>query len=281
MNLIECPRDAMQGLKYFIPTDRKIEYLNQLLKVGFHTIDFGSFVSPKAVPQMRDTHEVIKNLDTKNSKSRLLAIVANHRGAEEALEYEQITSLGYPLSISETFQRRNTNSTISQSLNLLEELFDLTSGSKVELVVYLSMGFGNPYGDPYDLDMLQQYINEVTEIGISTISIADTIGQASGSDIIEVFSQIEYQENVHVGAHLHSTPDNVDEICKALIKVGCSRIDTTIKGFGGCPFAEDKLTGNLPTEEFLGHYMPSAPSFEIDFTELQKAIELAEEVFNP
>lgn len=280
VKLIECPRDAMQGLKDFIPTDKKIEYINQLLRVGFDTIDFGSFVSHKAIPQMADTHEVIQHLEYQDSKSRLLAIVANLRGAEDACLYKQISYLGYPFSISETFQRRNTNSTIADSLATVKEIHALCAEQGKKLVIYISMGFGNPYGDPWNVQIAQQWVNELAEIGIRIISLSDTIGVSTSDSIFYLFSNlIPPYPDVEFGAHLHTTPTSWREKIHAAWQGGCHRFDGALKGLGGCPMAKDELTGNMPTEKMISYFDEVIPDYGIDRNELSKSMLLAEQLF--
>jgi len=280
VKLIECPRDAMQGLKEFIPTEKKIEYINQLLKVGFDTIDFGSFVSHKAIPQMADTHEVIKNLSYSDSTSKLLAIVANLRGAEDACLYDQITYIGYPFSISETFQRRNANSTIIESLTTVKEIQSVCSERGKKLVIYVSMGFGNPYGDPWNVHIAQHWVNELAEIGIRIISLSDTIGVSTADSIFYLFSNlIPPYPDVEFGAHLHTTPSSWKEKIHAAWQGGCHRFDGALKGLGGCPMAKDELTGNMPTEHMISYFDQIIPDFKIDRKEFAKAMILAEQLF--
>lgn len=251
--IIECPRDAMQGMEEFIPTDKKAAYINQLLKVGFDTIDFGSFVSPKAIPQLRDTAEVLSKLDLENTNSKLLAIIANKRGADDACMFEEIDYLGYPFSISETFQKRNTNATIDQSLTRVEEIQSLCVNHKKEMVVYISMAFGNPYGDDWSGELAANWIERLSsELGVKIFALADTVGVSDTKNIRELFSTvIPSFENLEIGAHLHTTRDLAKEKIEACIDSGCLRFDAAIKGYGGCPMAEDDLVGNLATEQLL------------------------------
>jgi hydroxymethylglutaryl-CoA lyase len=280
MKLIECPRDAMQGLETFIPTDAKVRYINQLMKVGFDTIDFGSFVSPKLIPQMRDTSSVVENINFNGSKTKLLAIVANTRGALEACKYDAITYLGFPLSVSETFQLRNTNKTIGEALNALEEIKNACDRSNKKLVTYISMGFGNPYNDPYDVDLVIGFVDVLKTLGSDIISIADTIGVSSPQIIASMFGLISHQyPKLEVGAHLHSTPHTATEKIEAAYKSGCKRFDGAILGFGGCPMAEDELVGNLATEKILDYLESEGVKNEISMLELGKAIQMAGEIF--
>ncbi|MCK6641064.1 MAG: hydroxymethylglutaryl-CoA lyase [Bacteroidia bacterium] len=252
LHLVECPRDAMQGLHTFIDTDKKAAYINQLLKCGFHTIDFGSFVSPKAIPQLRDTAEVLSKLNLSTTQSKLLAIVANVRGAEDAVKFDEIAFLGYPFSISETFQLRNTNATIAESLKRVEEMQSLCVNSKKELVVYISMAFGNPYGDAWNADVAIHWTKQLSDLGIKVIALADTIGVSNPENIKYLFSNVipEFPD-VTIGAHLHTTPETWREKVEAAWNSGCRRFDSAVKGLGGCPMATDKLTGNMPTEKVL------------------------------
>jgi hydroxymethylglutaryl-CoA lyase len=280
MKLIECPRDAMQGMTEFIPTAKKIEYLNQLLKVGFDTLDFGSFVSPKAIPQLRDTAEVLDNLDLSNSKSKLLAIVANQRGAEEACKFSQISYPGFPLSISETFQQRNTNKSISEALNLVNDIQELCVRYSKKQVVYISMGFGNPYGDPYDLSVVEQFADILSALQIEIISLADTIGVSNPEQIryllhslTKKFSKIEF------GVHLHSTPFTSIEKIEAAYAAGCQRFDSAIKGFGGCPMAKDELVGNIATETILSFLDSKNVAPILDRDAFNQALQIADTIF--
>jgi hydroxymethylglutaryl-CoA lyase len=254
MKIIECPRDAMQGLQEFIPTELKAEYINQLLKVGFDTIDFGSFVSPKAIPQLRDTAVVLSKLDLDSTTSKLLAIVANHRGAEDAVEFEEISYLGFPFSISETFQLRNTNSTIEQSLTTVAQIQDLCVRNKKLLVVYISMAFGNPYGDEWNEEIALHWIEKIRQLGVNTIAMADTVGLAESEDVYRIMQHlISSIPDVEFGAHLHCTAQNWEQKVDAAFKAGCRRFDTAIKGYGGCPMANDALVGNLATEKLISY----------------------------
>lgn len=280
MKIIECPRDAMQGLSEFIPTDSKIQYINQLLKVGFDTIDFGSFVSPKAIPQMRDTAEVLEKLDWTSGKSKLLAIVANTRGAEEASRFEGITYLGFPLSMSETFQKRNTNKSIAEALNTLSDIQNICIRSDKKLVTYVSMGFGNPYNDPYDVDHVARFVDIIITLGSSVISIADTIGVAHPESIQRLFSSLYKQfPNAILGAHLHSTPHTALEKIEAAWRAGCTRFDGALKGFGGCPMAADDLVGNLATETIVSFMEAKGISIGFDSLAFAESLRLADKIF--
>lgn len=254
MKIIECPRDAMQGLTTFIPTEKKIAYTNGLLQVGFDSVDFGSFVSPKAIPQMRDTKEVLAEVQWRESKSKLLAIVANTRGAEEASLHEGITYLGFPLSISETFQQRNTNKSIAEALSSLEEIQNICAHSGKQLVTYISMGFGNPYGDPYDIELVANFVDIIATIGSRIVSLADTIGVANAENISYLFSNLSKKfPEIELGAHLHSNPATSLEKIDAAYRAGCRRFDGAIRGFGGCPMANDDLVGNMATETIVSY----------------------------
>ena len=252
LHLVECPRDAMQGLHDFIPTNIKIEYINTLLKCGFDTLDFGSFVSPKAIPQMRDTAEVLKGLEL-NDSTKLLAIVANERGAQNACDFEEINYLGFPFSVSETFQKRNTNSSIEDSLKNVDAIQNLALKNNKEVVVYLSMGFGNPYGDVWNADIVVKWCEVLYEkLGIKIHALSDTIGVASPESVSYLFKEIiPHLSNVEFGAHLHTVKESAKNIVEAAYNAGCRRFDSAIKGFGGCPMAKDDLTGNMPTELML------------------------------
>ena len=280
INLIECPRDAMQGWTHFIPTEKKIEYINALLKVGFNTIDFGSFVSPKAIPQMADTKEVLKDLQWETSKTKLLAIIANTRGAEEAIHYDAITYLGFPFSISPTFQLRNTNSTIEESLNRVEEIQELCFKNNKELVIYLSMGFGNPYGDEYNQDILLHWANEISKMDINIISLADTVGLAKPEQIkLALEMLIPKFPSVEFGAHLHSSSLNLYEKLQAAVDTGCRRFDGALKGIGGCPMAQDDLVGNMPTELMISYFEEKKMIIDLNKDALQHCMQLANEIF--
>lgn len=278
--IVECPRDAMQGLKDFIDTDRKINYLNALLKVNFHTLDFGSFVSPKAIPQMRDTAEVLAGLDLSNSKTKLLAIVANERGGEQACSYDKISYLGYPFSVSEEFQRRNTNKSIDESLFLVERLHRMAHTSGKELVVYLSMGFGNPYGEAWSPDVVLKWSRVLADMGIRTLSVSDTVGVASVDSISQIFSLlIPALPHVTFGAHLHTLPYQWFEKIDAAYKAGCRRFDGAIRGFGGCPMAKDDLTGNLPTEKLISYMLSEQLPNNLNLLAFESAYNEALKIF--
>ena len=255
VKLIECPRDAMQGLHDFIPTDIKAAYINQLLKVGFDTIDFGSFVSPKAIPQLKDTAEVLNQLNLSTTKSKLLAIVANQRGATDACEFEEINYLGFPFSTSETFQQRNTNSSIAESLIRVADIQNLCAKHNKELVVYVSMAFGNPYDDKWNSDIVIEWTKKLSDLGVKIIALSDTIGVSNKENISYLFGNIIPEfSNVEIGAHLHTTPATWETKVNAAYENGCKRFDGAIKGFGGCPMATDDLTGNMPTENLIQYF---------------------------
>lgn len=280
IKLIECPRDAMQGLKDFIPTEEKIRYINALLKVGFDTIDFGSFVSPAAVPQMKDTAEVFSNLDLSSTKSKLLAIVANLRGAEEAVKFSGIDYLGFPLSISETFQKKNTNKSVEEAFQVVENIQELCVLHQRQQVVYLSMGFGNPYGDPYDKEYIRTFVSRLSEMGVKIVSLSDTIGVSDKENITYLFKNLipEFPE-IEFGAHLHSTPDTVREKIEAAVKAGCRRFDGAMKGFGGCPMAKDDLTGNIATESLVYYFEKNNIPTGINKKYFNESLKIATEIF--
>jgi hydroxymethylglutaryl-CoA lyase len=280
VQLVECPRDAMQGWRQFIPTEKKIEYINALLEVGFDTIDFGSFVSAKAIPQMADTKEVIAQLKIHSSKSKLLAIVANKRGAEEAVPYEQISYLGFPFSISPVFQLRNTNSSMEESLGRVEEIQELCLKHHKILVVYLSMGFGNPYGDEYNESILLKWAGEMVKREINIISLADTVGLATPQQISYALETLVPQyPNIQFGVHLHSTPYNWREKLEAAVNAGCKRFDGALKGIGGCPMAQDQLVGNMNTEMMISFFKSNNLLNDLNEGALEKSLSLASEVF--
>ncbi len=255
IKIIECPRDAMQGIKPFIPTERKVDYIQSLLRVGFDTIDFGSFVSPKAIPQMVDTAAVLSQLDLSQTTSKLLAIIANTQGVEMASVHKEIQYLGFPFSISENFQMRNTHKTIAESLITLQEILNIADKTNKEVVTYISMGFGNPYGDPWNVDVVGEWTEKLATMGVKILSLSDTIGSSTPEVISYLFSNlIPKYPNIEFGAHLHTTPDKWFEKIDAAYKSGCRRYDGAIQGFGGCPMAKDDLTGNMPTEKMLSYF---------------------------
>lgn len=280
IKITECPRDAMQGLKDFVPTEVKAEYINLLLQVGFDTIDFGSFVSPKAIPQMRDTAEVLKKLDMSNSRSKLLAIIANYRGAEDAVQYEEITYLGFPFSISETFQKRNTNATIAEAFETIKRMHELCENKGKKLLTYLSMGFGNPYGDEWSEAIVAFWAEKLIDEGIQYISLADTIGIAEPAQIGKLYNTLSAQfPGTTFGVHLHSTPNTWREKVEAAYNSGCTRFDTALKGYGGCPMAKDELTGNIATENVIGYLQSQNVKLGLNMDKLHEAMEYAKRIF--
>lgn len=281
IQLIECPRDAMQGIPDFIDTAIKAAYINQLLEVGFYTLDFGSFVSPKAIPQMRDTAEVLDMLDLHKAKSKLLAIVANVRGAEDALHFPEIDFLGFPLSVSETFQQRNTNASIADALKTVEAIQNLCEAKGKKQVVYLSMGFGNPYGDPYSPELIAEFVEKLAQLQIETVSLSDTIGIASPELITQLFEvQTQAFPQIQFGAHLHSRPESIEEKVIAALKGGCRRFDGALQGFGGCPMAKDELVGNMATEVMIETLEKQGYELDLNKSELAESLKLARFVFN-
>ena len=281
VKIIECSRDAMQGIKsHFIPTEKKALYINSLLNVGFDTIDFGSFVSPKAIPQMRDTAEVLAMLDLSRTQTKLLAIVANTRGASDASQFEEIDYLGYPFSISENFQMRNTHKTIKESIETLDEILEISIKTNKEVVAYLSMGFGNPYGDPWNVDIVGKWTEKLAKMGVKILSLSDTIGSSTPEIIDYLFSNLISQyPKIEFGAHLHTTPDSWFEKVNAAFKAGCVRFDGAIKGYGGCPMAKDDLTGNMPTEKLLSYFTAQKANTNIKPMSFESAYNKALEIF--
>ncbi len=280
VKLIECPRDAMQGWKTLIPAEKKAAYINLLLKAGFDTIDFGSFVSPKAIPQMADTREVISRLEIADSRSKLLAIIANRRGAEEAVVFDEISYLGFPFSVSATFQQRNTHSSIGESLGRVEEVQELCVKSGKQLVVYISMGFGNPYGDPYDEEIVFEWVNRLVAMDIGIISLADTVGLAQPEQVYSLTRYlVETLPGTEIGVHLHSTPQNWQEKLDAAVKAGCRRFDGALKGIGGCPMADDELLGNMDTELMIPYFETKHLLGKMDPEVLALAARMAAELF--
>jgi len=280
MKLVECPRDAMQGIHDFIPTALKARYINLLLQVGFDTIDFGSFVSPKAIPQLRDTKEVLGQLDLGSTATRLLAIVANLRGAEEAMAFHEISYIGFPFSVSETFQQRNTNSGMKESLNTVEQMLERCDRHGKTAVVYLSMGFGNPYGDEYNTAIVEDWAGTLVEKGTKILSLSDTIGVSTPEKIEELLPLLTSSfPDTEVGIHLHSTPDSRMEKIEAAYKSGCKRFDSALRGFGGCPMAMDALTGNMATEDVISYLEQQGENLHLDQEKWQQAILLSSSVF--
>lgn len=280
VKIIECPRDAMQGIKAFIPTEKKVDYIQSLLRVGFDTIDFGSFVSPKAIPQMVDTAEVLAKLDLSQTRSKLLAIIANTQGAEMASKHKEIQYLGYPFSISENFQMRNTHKTIAESLITLQEILDIANATDKEVVAYLSMGFGNPYGDPWNVEIVGEWTERLSKMGVKILSLSDTVGSSTPEVIDYLFSNlIPKYKHIEFGAHLHTTPDKWFEKVDAAYKSGCRRFDGAIQGFGGCPMAKDDLTGNMPTEKMLSYFTTQKASTETSPMSFESAYNEATKIF--
>jgi hydroxymethylglutaryl-CoA lyase len=281
VKLIECPRDAMQGIKEWIPTQQKIQYIQSLLRCGFDTIDFGSFVSPKAIPQMLDTAEVLSQLDLSATQTKLLAIVANLRGAQAAVSHPEIKYLGYPFSISENFQMRNTHKTIAQSIDTLSEILALANATNKEVVTYLSMGFGNPYGDPWNVEIVGEWAEKLSEMGVTILSLSDTVGTSNPETISYLFSNlIPKYPKIEFGAHLHTTPNAWHEKVDAAYKAGCRRFDGAIQGFGGCPMAKDELTGNMPTEKMLSYFNKENIDNNIRTMSFESAHNEASKIFN-
>ena len=280
VKLIECPRDAMQGWKDLIATEKKIEYINSLLKVGFDTIDFGSFVSSRAIPQMADTQEVIKNLEPGMSSTKLLAIVANVRGAEEAISFDKIDYLGFPFSVSETFQQRNTNSSIHESLGRVEQIQKICTQANKQLVIYISMAFGNPYGDPYSEEIVFSWVNKIVDLGVKTISLADTVGIAKPEQVFSITKYlVELVPQIEIGVHLHSRPDDWREKLEAALNAGCQRFDGALKGIGGCPMADDELVGNMDTELMIPYFEELNLLKGLNKEALKEASWMASEIF--
>jgi hydroxymethylglutaryl-CoA lyase len=281
LKFIECPRDAMQGIHDFIPTETKVNYINSLLKCGFDTIDFGSFVSPKAIPQLRDTTDVLNQLELNNTTSKLLAIVANERGASDACHFEEINYLGFPFSVSETFQQRNTNSSIEESLVGLGKIKTLCDKSSKKLVVYLSMAFGNPYGDDWNADLVIYWANRLhKELGIDILAVSDTIGSSTADSIQYLFSNlIPALPKVEFGAHLHCKYEEAQAKVKATYEAGCLRFDAAIKGYGGCPMASDDLTGNMPTEQMLSWFSQQSIETKVDTLRFEESMVFSTNVF--
>ena len=280
VKLIECPRDAMQGIREFIPTEKKAQYIQSLLRCGFDTIDFGSFVSPKAIPQMTDTAELLSKLDLSKTSSKLLAIVANTRGAEDASKFEEIDFLGYPFSISENFQMRNTHKTIAESVEVLQEILNIADKTGKEVVAYLSMGFGNPYGDPWNVEIVGNWTEKLSAMGVKILSLSDTVGSSTPEIIDYLFSNlIPKYPNIEFGAHLHTTPSKWHEKIDAAYKAGCHRFDGAIQGFGGCPMAKDELTGNMPSEKMLSYFNAAKADTNIKMTSFESSYNEASKIF--
>lgn len=281
IKIIECPRDAMQGIKAFIPTEKKAAYIQSLLRVGFDTIDFGSFVSPKAIPQMQDTAEVLAQLDLSQTRSKLLAIIANTQGAISASQHQSIQYLGFPFSISENFQMRNTHKTIAESLITLQEILEIADKSNKEVVAYLSMGFGNPYGDPWSMEIVGEWTEKLSNMGVKILSLSDTVGSSTPEVIHYLFSHlIPKFTRIEFGAHLHTTPDKWFEKIDAAYHAGCRRFDGAIQGFGGCPMAKDVLTGNMPTEKLVSYFTSKKENTNISGMSFESAYNEASKLFD-
>ena len=280
IKIIECPRDAMQGIKLFIPTERKVAYIQSLLRVGFDTIDFGSFVSPKAIPQMQDTAAVLAQLDLSQTTSKLLAIIANTQGAISASQHSEIQYLGFPFSISENFQMRNTHKTIAESLITLQEILEIANTSNKEVVTYVSMGFGNPYGDPWNVEIVGEWTEKLHKMGVKILSLSDTVGSSTPEVISYLFSNlIPKYPNIEFGAHLHTTPNKWHEKVDAAFQAGCHRFDGAIQGFGGCPMAKDDLTGNMPTEKMLSYFTQQKANTNLSPMSFESAYNVASKLF--
>ncbi|MGJ8714506.1 hydroxymethylglutaryl-CoA lyase [Maribacter stanieri] len=281
LKIVECPRDAMQGIKTFIPTNEKVRYIQSLLGCGFDTLDFGSFVSPKAIPQMVDTAEVLAKLDLSKTNSKLLSIVANVRGAEDAVSHPEVDYLGFPFSISENFQMRNTHKTIAQSVETLQEIFNLADAANKEVVTYISMGFGNPYGDPWDVDIVGEWTEKLAKMGAKILSLSDTVGSSDPETISYLFSNlIPKYPSIEFGAHLHTTPTKWHEKVAAAYESGCRRFDGAIQGFGGCPMAKDDLTGNMPTEKMLSYFTSEKVESGVNWMAFEASYNKATELFS-
>ena len=281
VKIIECPRDAMQGIKDWIPTAEKAQFIQSLLSCGFDTIDFGSFVSPRAIPQMRDTAELISLLDFSESNSKLLSIIANVRGAQDAVKFAEIDYLGYPFSISENFQMRNTHKTIAQSLDLLNEVLNIADSKNKTVVAYLSMGFGNPYGDPWDVDIVGEWTNRLNRMGVEIISLSDTVGSSTPQTISYLFKNlISAYKHIEFGAHLHTNPLHWHSKVEAAYKAGCIRFDGAVQGFGGCPMANDQLTGNMPTEKLLSYFTTQKSLHQLNALSFESAYNEAKKIFS-
>lgn len=279
VKLTECPRDAMQGIDKFIPTASKIKYINALLKIGFDVVDFGSFVSSKSIPQLKDTSKVLSGLELSSSSSKLLAVVANERGAHDASQYEEINVLGFPFSISEEFQLRNTNTSREQSLETVKKIKEISDFSNKKLRVYLSMGFGNPYGEEYSSDIVLEWGCKLAQIGIQEFAISDTTGVSSPVSISSLFEMFSRELNaVEISAHFHSSPNNWKEKIVSAYNAGCRSFDSTIKGYGGCPFAKDELVGNISTENLVGFFADQLSS-PFDQNAFNEAMKISDEVF--
>jgi hydroxymethylglutaryl-CoA lyase len=280
VKLTECPRDAMQGIKQFIPTDKKIQYINKLLKVGYYALDFGSFVSPDIIPQMADTAKVLKGLELNADSAKLIAIIANERGANDAAQFDEITYLGFPFSVSETFQQRNANSSIEESLSRVEKIKSIADSRNKEIILYVSMGFGNPYGDPYSPEIVAEWVEKLSQLGIKIFMLSDTIGIAEPDNISYLFSTlIPANKHLEFGAHFHTAPHNWKMKLDAAYSNGCMRFDAALKGYGGCPMAKDDLIGNMPTENLLNYFKPEDFGPKFSFPAFEEALREAIHVF--
>jgi hydroxymethylglutaryl-CoA lyase len=281
VKIIECPRDAMQGIKTFIPSTNKVKYLQALLNCGFETLDFGSFVSPKAIPQMQDTAQVLGELDLSKTQTKLLAIVANLRGAKDACQFNEIDYLGYPFSISENFQMRNTHKTIAESIEVLSSILETANQHQKKVVAYLSMGFGNPYGDPWNVEIVSEWTEKLSNMGVEILSLSDTVGTSQPETISYLFENlIPAYPNIEFGAHLHTTPDKWYEKVNAAYQGGCRRFDGAIQGFGGCPMAKDKLTGNMPTEKLVSYFNQHKAETQVKMGSFEAAYNHATSLFS-
>ncbi|WP_103864354.1 hydroxymethylglutaryl-CoA lyase [Aquimarina sp. I32.4] len=281
VKIIECPRDAMQGIKEFIPTEKKVQYIQSLLRCGFDTIDFGSFVSPKAIPQMVDTADVLSQLDLSDTTSKLLAIIANVRGANDASQHKAIDYLGYPFSISENFQMRNTHKTIAESVATLQEILNIADKANKKVVAYLSMGFGNPYGDPWSVEIVGEWTEKLSKMGVKILSLSDTVGTSTPDIITYLYSNlIPTYPDIEFGAHLHTTPTTWFEKVDAAYKAGCRRFDGAIQGFGGCPMAKDELTGNMPTEKMISYFTTAKAETNIRTLSFESSHNEATKIFS-
>jgi hydroxymethylglutaryl-CoA lyase len=278
VKIIECPRDAMQGLNWFVPTKTKIDYINTLLQVGYHTLDCGSFVSPMAIPQMRDTKEVLDSID--DSETRLSVIVANKRGIDDAVTHERVQYLGFPFSVSETFQQRNTNSSIEDSIQVVEYLMEQSAKHGKEVVIYISMGFGNNYGDDWSPAIVEDWVGRIEALGVSSFSISDTVGVSNAESIQSVFKQLNSSfSQPEFGAHFHTRQDDWEEKVEAAWRNGCRRFDGAINGFGGCPMAEDELVGNMPTENLIQFFEANGVKHGLDMNHFGKSMKKANSIF--
>lgn len=280
VKIIECPRDAMQSIMTFIPTKTKLNYLQSVVDVGFDIVDIGSFVSSKAIPQLSDTKDIIDLIDLSNSDSKILTIVANRKGAENASSFEKINFIGYPFSISESFQIRNTNKSINDSVNELDNILSISDKANKEIVVYLSMCFGNPYGDPWNLDIVNEWVLKLSKMGVNTISLSDTIGSSNPESISSIFESVfKNHNNIEFGAHLHSEPETSYNKIKSAFEAGCRRFDGVIKGYGGCPMASNQLVGNIPTEKLVSFIEKKKVSTKINLSKFEECYQLSSDFY--